>query len=182
MLTALQNKGMKIEHIKIRASKTHSIQNNLQQLAFQDPEIKYLGRRVGRLCVHIFLYRLTSTPRRLYHMFALCTSTKTRLYSKSTNFLWRSSQNLLVYLEPQKSSSQAEKKPRTRRIHLGRWLRFELRSILKRAIMKPLSRSMRVVQTDESENAEGSGQDQDEELSLKATEPSKVCFISFWIL
>ena len=48
--------------------------------------------------------------------------------------------------------------------------------------MKPLSRSMRVVQTDESENAEGSEQEQDEELSLKATEPSKVCFVSFWIL
>ena len=67
-------------------------------------------------------------------------------------------------------------------MHLGRWLRFELRSILKRAIVKPLSRSMRVVQTDESENAEGSEQEQDEELSLKATEPSKVCFVSFWIL
>ena len=105
MLAALQNKGVKIEHIKIRASKTRSIQNNLQQLAFQDPEIKYLGQRVGRLRVHTFLYRLTSTPRLLYHMFAPCTSTKTRLYSKSTNFLWRSSQNLWVYLEPPKSSS-----------------------------------------------------------------------------
>jgi len=47
MLAALRNKGVKIEHIKIKASKTRSIQNDLQKLAFQDPEIKYLGQRVG---------------------------------------------------------------------------------------------------------------------------------------
>ena len=47
MLAALRNKGVKIEHIKIRASKTRSIQNSLQKLAFQDPEIKYLGQRVS---------------------------------------------------------------------------------------------------------------------------------------
>ncbi|KIO11212.1 hypothetical protein M404DRAFT_994865 [Pisolithus tinctorius Marx 270] len=45
MLTALEKKGVKIEPIKIRASKTRSIQNELQKLAFQDPEIKYLGQR-----------------------------------------------------------------------------------------------------------------------------------------
>ncbi|KAL4072192.1 DEAD-domain-containing protein [Scleroderma citrinum] len=45
MLAALENKGVKIEHIKIRASKTRSIRNDLQSLAFQDPEIKYLGQR-----------------------------------------------------------------------------------------------------------------------------------------
>ena len=47
MLAALRNKGVKIEHIKITASKTRSIQNSLQKLAFQDPEIKYLGQRVS---------------------------------------------------------------------------------------------------------------------------------------
>ncbi|KAF8452452.1 P-loop containing nucleoside triphosphate hydrolase protein [Boletus edulis BED1] len=45
MLAALEKKGVKIENIKIRASKTQSIQNQLQNLAFQDPEIKYLGQR-----------------------------------------------------------------------------------------------------------------------------------------
>ncbi|KAI6015035.1 DEAD-domain-containing protein [Pisolithus orientalis] len=45
MLAALEKKGVKIEPIKIRASKTRSIQNELQKLAFQDPEIKYLGQR-----------------------------------------------------------------------------------------------------------------------------------------
>ena len=47
MLAALGKKGVKIENIKIRASKTQSIQNQLQNLAFQDPEIKYLGQRVS---------------------------------------------------------------------------------------------------------------------------------------
>ncbi|KAF8557492.1 DEAD-domain-containing protein [Imleria badia] len=45
MLAALGKKGVKIENIKIRASKTQSIQNQLQNLAFQEPEIKYLGQR-----------------------------------------------------------------------------------------------------------------------------------------
>ncbi|KAI6112360.1 DEAD-domain-containing protein [Pisolithus croceorrhizus] len=45
MLAALERKGVKIEPIKIRSSKTRSIQNELQKLAFQDPEVKYLGQR-----------------------------------------------------------------------------------------------------------------------------------------
>ncbi|KAI6038586.1 DEAD-domain-containing protein [Pisolithus marmoratus] len=45
MLTTLEKKGVKIEPIKVRASKTRTIQNELQKLAFQDPEIKYLGQR-----------------------------------------------------------------------------------------------------------------------------------------
>lgn len=53
MLTALEKKGIKIEHIKIKPSKTQSIQNQLQNLAFQDPEIKYLGQRVNKPCVLI---------------------------------------------------------------------------------------------------------------------------------
>ncbi|KAG6865184.1 hypothetical protein C0991_004627 [Blastosporella zonata] len=45
MKAALQKKNIEIQKIKIRASKTHSIENQLQNLAFQDPEIKYLGQR-----------------------------------------------------------------------------------------------------------------------------------------
>ncbi|KAH7912865.1 DEAD-domain-containing protein [Hygrophoropsis aurantiaca] len=45
MKSALEKKGIKVENIKIRPSKTQSIQNQLQNLAFQDPEIKYLGQR-----------------------------------------------------------------------------------------------------------------------------------------
>ncbi|EIW79660.1 DEAD-domain-containing protein [Coniophora puteana RWD-64-598 SS2] len=45
MKAALDKKGIKIENIKIRDSKTQSIQNQLQNLAFQEPEIKYLGQR-----------------------------------------------------------------------------------------------------------------------------------------
>jgi len=46
MKAALEKKGITIENIKIRPSKTQSIQNQLQKLSFQDPEIKYLAQRV----------------------------------------------------------------------------------------------------------------------------------------
>jgi len=46
MKAALEKKDIKIDNIKIRPSKTQSIQNQLQNLSFQDPEIKYLGQRV----------------------------------------------------------------------------------------------------------------------------------------
>ncbi|KAG2136003.1 P-loop containing nucleoside triphosphate hydrolase protein [Suillus clintonianus] len=45
MKAALEKKGIKIDNIKIRPSKTQNIQNQLQNLSFQDPEIKYLGQR-----------------------------------------------------------------------------------------------------------------------------------------
>ncbi|KAM5542404.1 hypothetical protein V8D89_003863 [Ganoderma adspersum] len=45
MIAALKKKNVEIEKIKIKASKTQSISNSLQNLAFQDPEIKYLGQR-----------------------------------------------------------------------------------------------------------------------------------------
>ncbi|CDO72120.1 hypothetical protein BN946_scf184962.g63 [Trametes cinnabarina] len=45
MLAALKKKNIEIQKIKIKASKTQSIANQLQKLAFQDPEIKYLGQR-----------------------------------------------------------------------------------------------------------------------------------------
>ncbi|KAI0942852.1 hypothetical protein AcV7_002148 [Taiwanofungus camphoratus] len=45
MKDALEKKHITVEKIKIRASKTQSIENQLQNLAFQDPEIKYLGQR-----------------------------------------------------------------------------------------------------------------------------------------
>lgn len=46
MKAALEKKGLEVNKIKIRPSKTQSIENQLQNLAFQDPEIKYLGQRV----------------------------------------------------------------------------------------------------------------------------------------
>ncbi|KAG6886098.1 hypothetical protein C0993_002617 [Termitomyces sp. T159_Od127] len=46
MKAALEKKKIQIQKIKVRASKTQSIENQLQNLAFQDPEIKYLGQRV----------------------------------------------------------------------------------------------------------------------------------------
>lgn len=46
MKTALQRKNIDIQKIKIRPSKTQNIQNQLQKLCFQDPQMKYLGQRV----------------------------------------------------------------------------------------------------------------------------------------
>ncbi|KAH9928023.1 DEAD-domain-containing protein [Epithele typhae] len=45
MVAALKKKNVDVQKIKIKASKTHEIANQLQKLAFQDPEIKYLGQR-----------------------------------------------------------------------------------------------------------------------------------------
>ncbi|KAI1794996.1 DEAD-domain-containing protein [Ganoderma leucocontextum] len=45
MVAALKKKNVEVQKIKIKASKTQSISNSLQNLAFQDPEIKYLGQR-----------------------------------------------------------------------------------------------------------------------------------------
>lgn len=47
MLAALKKKSLEVAKIKIRTSRTNSIDNQLQNLAFQDPEIKYLGQRVS---------------------------------------------------------------------------------------------------------------------------------------
>jgi ATP-dependent RNA helicase DDX10/DBP4 len=49
MMAALAKKGIEVQKIKAKTSKTQNIENQLQNLAFQDPEIKYLGQRVGRL-------------------------------------------------------------------------------------------------------------------------------------
>jgi len=46
MKVALGRKALEVNEIKIRQSKTQNIENQLQNLAFQDPEIKYLGQRV----------------------------------------------------------------------------------------------------------------------------------------
>jgi ATP-dependent RNA helicase DDX10/DBP4 len=45
MLDALKARGIEIPSIKIRASKTFSIGDQLQRLAFQDPDLKYLAQR-----------------------------------------------------------------------------------------------------------------------------------------
>lgn len=59
MTQALAKKSITAEKIKIRASKTQSIENQLQNLAFQDPEIKYLAQRVRT--IHSGLGTLTYT-------------------------------------------------------------------------------------------------------------------------
>lgn len=45
MTEALKARGVEIQSIKIRGSKTFSIGDQLQRLAFQDPDLKYLAQR-----------------------------------------------------------------------------------------------------------------------------------------
>ncbi|KAJ6591209.1 ATP-dependent RNA helicase dbp-4 [Mycena vulgaris] len=45
MKAALAGKGIEVQKIKAKMSKVQNIENQLQNLAFQDPEIKYLGQR-----------------------------------------------------------------------------------------------------------------------------------------
>ncbi len=54
MKAALEKKGIVIAKTKIKASKTQSIENQLQKLAFEDPEIKYLGQRVSHLSMALW--------------------------------------------------------------------------------------------------------------------------------
>ena len=51
---ALKGKGIVVDKIKVKASKTQNIQNQLQHLCFQDPVIKRLGQRVW----FVFLFPL----------------------------------------------------------------------------------------------------------------------------
>jgi ATP-dependent RNA helicase DDX10/DBP4 len=47
MRIALDKKGINVTKTTIKPSKVQSIESNLQHLAFQDPEIKFLGQRVA---------------------------------------------------------------------------------------------------------------------------------------
>ena len=61
MVAALKKKNVEIQKIKIKASKTQEIANQLQKLAFQDPEIKYLGQRVSSAVSHFGLHANASS-------------------------------------------------------------------------------------------------------------------------
>ncbi|KAJ7220429.1 P-loop containing nucleoside triphosphate hydrolase protein [Mycena haematopus] len=45
MTAALKRKGIEVQRIKAKMNKVQPIENQLQNLCFQDPEIKYLGQR-----------------------------------------------------------------------------------------------------------------------------------------
>ena len=46
MVHRMKERGVVVEKIKVKQSKVGSIENQLQNLAFKDPEIKYLGQKV----------------------------------------------------------------------------------------------------------------------------------------
>lgn len=103
MLAALKSKGIEVQKIKVKPSKQQDIQLQLQKLAFQEPEIKYLGQRVSLsllpyCSVLILVYRL------LYRICARCTCIKTSQYSRSQSSLRTSLRNPSDWLVHQKSN------------------------------------------------------------------------------
>lgn len=87
MVAALKKKNIDIQKIKIKASKTQSISNQLQNLAFQDPEIKYLGQRVRYVVSALYSCTSHNHCRRLCLICALCTCKRTSRFSNSTSCL-----------------------------------------------------------------------------------------------
>ena len=49
MVTKLEEGGIPVGKIKVRENQVLDLRNQLQSFAWQDPEIKYLGQRVGRV-------------------------------------------------------------------------------------------------------------------------------------
>ena len=49
MIAKLDERGIPVGKIRVRESQVMDLQNQLQNFAWQDPEIKYLGQRVGRI-------------------------------------------------------------------------------------------------------------------------------------
>ena len=122
MKAALQLKGIEVSKIKNRPSKTQNIQNQLQNLCFQDPEIKYLGQRVWFVffspCRNIaYIHMLVL--RRLCRTCDPSTCTRINPYSKSKNSRLIYSRNHLVFLVLLRSNFSAERSPNGRRMHLG---------------------------------------------------------------
>lgn len=95
MKAALEKKGIEVAKIKIKASKTHNIKDQLQKLAWQDPEIKYLGQRVRRPVVsrvspltHFFRRRLCRTSARFTSRRTSPSSSSRSFPSSATLSLW----------------------------------------------------------------------------------------------
>lgn len=84
MLQALEKKKITVQKIKVKTSKTQSIENQLQNLAFQDPEIKYLGQRVSYAILFVLILTIC-VPRHLCRIYARSIYTKTKVSSRWTS-------------------------------------------------------------------------------------------------
>ncbi|KAH0582567.1 ATP-dependent RNA helicase dbp4, variant 2 [Termitomyces sp. 'cryptogamus'] len=126
MKAALEKKNIQVQKIKIRTSKTQSIENQLQNLAFQDPEIKYLGQRV---CDPVLKCRrgadLTNFKRLSYRIFDQCISTKINQFLSSMSFPCSDLLSHWGCLELQKSNFWIEKLPSRKRMFPGQSRRPE---------------------------------------------------------
>ena len=118
MTAVLQAKGIKIAQIKFKESKVQSIQNQLQNFAFQDPEIKYLGQRV-RLSVSISFTRADRIVSGLCLVHALHLSAEGQVYIQGYRapggevrrgawFTWRAEDKV-----PQKRHQDAEERTKS---------------------------------------------------------------------
>lgn len=105
MKAVLEKKGLEVEKIKIKASKTQNIENQLQNLAFQDPEVKYLGQRVGNAGVVWNVLLTNHYCRRSSRICVPSTFTKKRPYSRWTSSQRSVSRSRSAYLACPRSSS-----------------------------------------------------------------------------
>jgi ATP-dependent RNA helicase DDX10/DBP4 len=56
-----EEKGLEVKRIRIKESKMGQLQQQMQNFAFRDPEIKYMGQRVSRIfCEKVIHQTLTS--------------------------------------------------------------------------------------------------------------------------
>lgn len=152
MLAALKTKSIDIQKIKVKQSQTTSLQNQLQSFAFQDPDIKYLGQRVGRYSsfqLHLFNYIINS------------------FYSKSQAFI---SYLRSIYLQKDKKTfkldglpidefAEALGLPGTPRV---KFLSRELAKQKKNASRQAEAALAQAAMVDESEESDGSSSDERE--------------------
>lgn len=106
MTAALKKKGLEVNKIKIRSSKTQSVENQLQKLCFEDPEIKYLAQRVSSSLPLIYLL-LDAPNSHSYRTCGLFTYIKTNPSSSWKVSLSTDTLSLSVCRERLKSSSSA---------------------------------------------------------------------------
>ncbi len=119
MVAALKKKNVEVQKIKIKASKTQSVSNSLQNLAFQDPEIKYLGQRVRLLIRSRLSSHAHRKLRRSCRICDLYTCIRTSRSSSSMNSLSSASPRPLGSLVCRRSSSSARRWRRRKRTRRG---------------------------------------------------------------
>ncbi|KAI0747712.1 DEAD-domain-containing protein [Daedaleopsis nitida] len=127
MLAALKQKNIDIQKIKIKASKTQSISNQLQKLAFEDAEIKYLGQRAFvsylrsiYLQKNKSIFKLDQLPvERFAEALGLPGMPKIKFLSKELAKSKKNASRAVAPPEPSKQSGRGQEEQRTMLVDHG---------------------------------------------------------------